>query len=171
MQHLSSNLSITPFFLAAMPCWTTWHLTGRTPSLSLNAHCVGKCGVEGIYFECIGEGGDVRWKGWTPRCVVVLVWRCGCLVPPNSYLYIPYIGMAFSRSKIWDFHACLLRKVYLGRSVEPARAGWTEPEIRVNLRSASLVGYRLYRSTRRLLDTGGVEHEGNGCCELFKLFF
>ncbi|KGO63919.1 hypothetical protein PITC_054980 [Penicillium italicum] len=38
----------------------------------------------------VRKGGDVRWKEWTPRSVVVFGWRCGCLVHPSSYLYTPY---------------------------------------------------------------------------------
>lgn len=62
MQQMDSSQSVTPpfFFCShAVLVDTTWHLTGRTPSLSTNANSVGKCGVwRVLIFGCMVEVGE-----------------------------------------------------------------------------------------------------------------
>ena len=82
MQQMDSSQSVTPPFFSrnhSVLVDTTWHLTGRTPSLSINTNCVGKCGVwRVLIFGCmveVGEG-DVRWKSVDAKGVCGL---CGLL--------------------------------------------------------------------------------------------
>jgi hypothetical protein len=74
-----------------MPCWwSTWHLTGRTPSTFNELPLVlANVAFRVLVFECMVkqvrgceiESVDAKMIAFSS------VWRCGCLVHPNSYLY------------------------------------------------------------------------------------